>query len=152
MQTFLLAIIAILFVVLALVFYRLHKRGQTRQLDREALAMTPICGSTLTGHWRARQETNNGYVSWGVQLEQHGMAISGSMQCKFAGAHPLTIRGILDDGNLTATWSRPYKYCMGSGVVHLTISPDGNTLTGTTRWYNAENPDGIVDDWCWERS
>jgi hypothetical protein len=41
---------------------------------------------------------------------------------------------------------------MGSGTIRLILSSDGNSLAGTTKWYNEENPNGIIDSWRWERS
>ncbi len=152
METLSLIIITILAIALVVVWLKLYSHRRAQQLDIDALSLTPVGDVNVTGHWQARQETDDGYVLWGATLTQHGKTITGWMQCKLAAAHPLAIRAILQDDRVVGTWSRPHREWMGSGTIDLTLSPDGNTLTGTTRWYDAKNDNGQAENWKWKRT
>jgi hypothetical protein len=67
------------------------------------------------------------------------VAVEGWMQCKFAAAHPIAIRGIVLDGQLIATWSRPHEVGVGSGVLRLVISDSGRHLEGVGTGFAAES-------------
>jgi hypothetical protein len=55
-----------------------------------------------------------------ARLTQDGVSVEGSMQCKFAAAHPMSIRGLVLDGNLSP------------------LGEDGQSLEGAGRWYSAD--------------
>ena len=93
-------------------------RATKLNLDFDALLATP-CDFDLSGHWRAYYPAPSGEVLSGVQLEQYGAAIFGRMQCKFAAATPLSIRGILLGERLVANYWRPDQQAMGSGILDL---------------------------------
>lgn len=109
-----------------------------KHLQRRALAATPSGGVDLSGYWTAYCPQEHGEVISLVRLEQHGTAVFGSMQCKFAVAPPLEIRGILLGDRLVANCWRPHEDGMGSGVMDLHLAEGGRELHGTRSWYNAE--------------
>lgn len=112
------------------------KRKQ--HLELRALDATPSGGVDLSGYWTAFCQQEQGEVTSYVRLEQHGTAVFGSMQCKFAAAHPLEIRGILLGDRLVANYWRPHESLMGSGMLDLRLADGGRELHGTGSWYNAE--------------
>ena len=112
------------------------RTSQRQGIERQALALTPSPGISLAGFWTITEHTDKGPVSSGARLDQHGVTVEGWMQCKFAAAHPLSIRGILLGRQLTATWSRPHPGEIGSGVLQLTVSDDGQSLEGTGTWFS----------------
>jgi len=125
-------------------------RRKKKNLDHAALAATP-CDADLSGHWLAWDVTNAASrVLSGVNLEQHGTAVLGRMQCKFAAA-PLTIRGIVCDQRLIANFWRPDDYLMGSGMFDLVVDPESETIEGTSKWYNTETGECYEQNWQWER-
>jgi hypothetical protein len=113
--------------------------SRRERIDREALSLTPSDGVSLDGFWTITENTGNGPVSSGARLKQHGVSVEGWMQCKLAAAHPISIRGIVLGRRFIATWSRPHTVHMGSGVLQLTISEDGQSLEGAGTWFS---PDG----------
>ena len=152
MQSVLWILIALLATVLLVVWQRLYCQRRSQRLDFDAISLTPTGGVDLTGHWRAWQELETGYFLWGVTLNQYGRTVTGWMQCKFAAAHALSIRGIVMDGRLIATWWRPHKHLIGSGIIDLVVQPDANSMIGTIKWYNAGDENEHVVKWRWERS
>ena len=127
-------------------------KRKSEQLEFQALAATPNNDVDLSGHWAAYQKTEKGDVLVGVQLEQHGTAVYGWMQCKFAAAHPLQIRGIVIGNRLIANYWRPHKDGMGSGVIDLTLKSGGQLLVGSASWYNAEDSNEETYDFRWQRT
>ena len=103
-------------------------KRKSEQLEFRALAATPNNGVDLSGHWTAYVQTRTSDVLWSVQLEQHGTAVYGWMQCKLAALHPLQIRGILVGTRLIANYWRPHKSHMGSGVIDLELTTQINGL------------------------
>ena len=128
--------------------WRLRKR---RNVELEALAATP-CRFDLTGHWSAYYAAVNGDVLWGVQLAQHGTAVFGWMQCKLASHAPLTIRGIVLDDRFIANYWRPHVDDMGSGVLDLLLSHNGNALHGDGTWHDAVTGEPESHVWRWEKN
>lgn len=128
------------------------RRSTKQDLDFQALLATP-CDFDLSGHWRAYYPTPNGEVLSGVQLEQYGAAIFGRMQCKFAAAAPLSIRGILLGVRLVANYWRPSRPGMGSGIFDLTLTTDGDMqLRGTSTWSGLDVCGEQTYEWRWEKN
>lgn len=109
-----------------------------KHLELRALDATPEGAVDLSGFWTAFCPQDQGEVISYVRLEQHGTAVFGSMQCKFATTHPLEIRRILLGDRLVANYWRPHESLMGSGMLDLRLSAGGRELHGTGSWYNAE--------------
>jgi hypothetical protein len=131
------AVVALSLVSLSL-WLRLRRQRKMHELELDALSATPADGDRdVSGFWTAYQPTDMGDVVSRVRLSQHGKTVRGWMQCKFAAAHPLEIRGILTGDRLIASYWRPDRYMMGSGVLSLTLEPEGNVLTGHATWNSA---------------
>lgn len=111
---------------------------RNKHLELRALDATPSGGVDLSGCWTAFCQQEQGEVISYVRLEQHGTAVFGSMQCKFAAAHPLEIRGILLGDRLVANYWRPHESLMGSGLLDLRLADGRRELHGRGSWYNAE--------------
>jgi hypothetical protein len=121
-----------------------------KNLAHAALVATP-CDIDLSGHWLAWDVTNAANrVLFGVSVQQYGTAVFARMQCKFALAAPLTIRGIVCDRRLIANFWRPDDYLMGSGMLDLVVEPKSESIEGTSEWYDAETGECHVQNWQWE--
>jgi hypothetical protein len=116
------------------------------------MSLTPSDGVSLDGFWTVTEETANGPVSAGARLAQHGVSVEGSVQCKFAAAHPILIRGIVLGRRLIATWSRPHAAHMGSGVLQLTISDDGQSIDGDGTWFSWDGTEPARPTPRWRRT
>ncbi len=122
-----------------------------QNLEFDALSATPS-GVDLSGHWRAYELTPNGEVLSGVRLTQYGAAVFGQMQCKFAAAPPLVIRGIVLGERFIANYWRPHKQLMGSGLLELTVGDDVTRLFGTGTWHSAANGEQEVYECRWVKN
>jgi hypothetical protein len=121
-------------------------------MDFAALSATS-CNVDLSGHWHALARQENGSnVSFGVQLDQYGIAVFGRMQCKFAADPPLKIRGIVHDQQLIANCWRSDGENVGSGVFTLAIIDAGHALLGKGTWNSTSNGFSETSEWRWERT
>jgi hypothetical protein len=117
-----------------------------------ALSATP-CSVNLTGHWHAFTRQDDGSsVSFGVQLEQYGTAVFGSMQCKFAADAPLIVRGIVHNQQLIANYWRADGQEIGSGMLTLAISENGRALLGKGSWNYTSEGMSETYEWRWDRT
>jgi len=125
---------------------------QAQLVNKSALDLTPNGGVNLSGRWIAYWQPGDGEVVSEVQVQQHGTAVFGTMQCKFAAAHPITIRGILLGKRLLANYWRPHEEGMGSGVLDLRLTEDGRRLDGIGSWHDAEAGSHESLLFRWEKS
>ena len=127
------------------------RRQEKTNFDHVALASTP-CDIDLSGRWTAGDFTHaDNRVAHIVKIEQYGTAVFAKMQCKFASAAPLNIRGIVWEGRLVADLWRSEENCRGSGTLDLSILPASKRLEGTSRWYDAATNECSESIWEWER-
>jgi hypothetical protein len=120
-------------------------------LDSVALAITP-CDIDVTGHWTARLLSPSGDILYGVRLEQHGTAVFGNMQCKFAYAAPCMIRGILLGDRFVANYWRPDEQLMGSGMFDMKVTADAAAADGTSMWHSIGNEIPDTGQWHWKKN
>jgi hypothetical protein len=126
-------------------------KNRSQELKLKALASMPNHGIDLTGHWAGCQETSQGDFLWGVQLQQYGTAVFGSMQSKLAAYHPLELQGILIGRKLFAHYWRPHKHGTGAGLLELELQNGDHVLTGSASWYGEDN-EGAELRFRWERT
>ncbi len=126
-------------------------KNTKRDLDQAALDVTPNDGVNLSGRWTACYRQGVGDVLSGVQVQQYGTAVFGTMQCKVAAAAPIKIRGIVVGERLIANYWRPHEEGMGSGMFDLRISQDGRRLNGIGSWCDADTGTQKSFDYQWEK-
>jgi hypothetical protein len=120
-------------------------------LAYEALSLTFVKHATLTGRWTVVEQTSSGPVLSSAWLQQHGAAITGELQCKFAALAPIEISGIVVRDRLIATWYRPDVHGKGSGTLELRATSDGARLDGNGSWFTASSAQPEQHSLHWER-
>lgn len=118
--------------------------------ERHALAATPNHGIELSGHWHALERLGEREISWGIRLEQFGVAISGTMVGKFA-TPPTYIRGLVVDDEFVANYWLPGPEHFASGVLRLRIEAGARSMVGTGSWFALGRDANEVRTFRWER-
>jgi len=118
--------------------------------DTQALSQTP-CDLRVDGFWRITEDAAHGPIVSSCRIRQSGVTVDGVFNSKWAGAGPITIRGIVSEGHVLATWHRPGKQYSGSGVLRLAVDAAAGVMHGTGTWHSAEAAEPGLHRLRWQR-